>query len=73
MKMLRKNGAIRLQMSVYEVNNTQRVLDNLKVKIEDVFMPLFSGGDSVMIFETKNENIIKYGNAIHRDKDILYF
>lgn len=73
MKMLRKNGAIRLQMSVYEVNNTQRVLDNLKVKIEDVFMPLFSGGDSVMIFETKNGNIIKYGNAIHRDKDILYF
>jgi len=33
-KMLTKNGAIRLQYSVYEVNNTNRHLDNLIVKIE---------------------------------------
>ena len=33
-KMLTKNGAIRLQYSVYEVNNTNRILDNLMIKIE---------------------------------------
>lgn len=72
-KMLVKNGAIRLQFSVYEMNNTQRLMDNIRVKIETVFSKLFSGADSVMIFDVNNNNIIKYGNAIHRDTDIVYF
>lgn len=71
-KMLTKNGAIRLQFSVYEVNNTQRQIDNLIVKIETKFTPQFTGADSVMIFETNINNIRKYGNAIHRDKDLLF-
>ncbi len=72
-KMLTKNGAIRLQMSVYEVNNTKRILDNISLKIETVFSPLFDGGDSVVIFNVSNTNIVKYGNAIHRDKDVVFF
>lgn len=72
-KMLTKNGAIRLQMSVYEVNNTKRIMDNLNEKIKGVFMPLFTGADSVMIFTAQNDNVIKYGNAIHRDKEVVYF
>ena len=32
-KMLRSQGAIRLQFSVYEVNNTQRIVNNIKTKI----------------------------------------
>lgn len=72
-KMLMKNGAIRLQMSVYEFNNTQRLMDNIRTKINSTFKKLFSGADSVMIFEVNNEKIEKYGNAIHRDKDIVYF
>ena len=46
-KMLTKNGAIRLQYSVYEVNNTNRMLDNLMIKIEQ-FASRFSGEDSVI-------------------------
>ncbi len=72
-KMLVKNGAIRLQFSVYEVNNTKRVLDNIVVKIESVFGPKFGGGDSVMIFDVHNSHILKFGNAIHRDVDVVYF
>lgn len=72
-KMLRKQGAIRLQFSVYEVNNTQRVIDNIKLNITDKFSKLFTGADSVMIFEVSNHNVQKFGNAIHRDKDIVYF
>lgn len=71
-KMLTKHGAIRLQYSVYEFNNTKRLIGNIIVKIENVYEKQFSGADSVMIFDVQNDNIIKYGNAIHRDKEILY-
>ena len=71
-KMLTKHGAIRLQYSVYEFNNTKRLIGNIIVKIENVYATHFSGADSVMIFDVQNDNIIKYGNAIHRDKEILY-
>ncbi|MCE2615803.1 CRISPR-associated endonuclease Cas2 [Bacteroidaceae bacterium 14-104] len=71
--MLTKNGAIRLQFSVYEVNNSNRILDNLVIKIEDEFTKLFEGGDSVIIFDASGIKLRKYGNAIHRDVDIVYF
>lgn len=71
-KMLTSNGAIRLQYSVYEVNNTKRVMENLKLKI-DSFAKEFTGADSVIVFDVANVNLQKYGNAIHRDADIFYF
>lgn len=71
-KMLTKNGAVRLQFSVYEVNNTSRVINNIIVKIEDVFSKHFSGADSVVVFDIGNAKIQRFGNAIHRDKDVVY-
>lgn len=71
-KMLRSQGAIRLQFSVYEVNNTQRIINNIKINILDKFSKLFSGADSVLIFDAPNAKVEKYGNAIHRDADIVY-
>lgn len=70
-KMLTKNGAVRLQYSVYEVNNTNRVLENLMLKI-DQFATKFDGGDSVIVFDVSDVKLKKYGNAIHRDVDIVY-
>ena len=70
--MLRMNGAIRLQYSVYEINNTTRIIDNLLIKIEE-FSKQFSGEDSVIIFDVTSVRLKKYGNAIHRDVDIVYF
>ncbi len=72
-RMLQKNGAIRLQFSVYEVSNSSRILDNIKLKIEKEFSPLFNFDDSVVIFKVNDNDIIKYGNAIHRDEAIIYF
>ena len=72
-KMLTKNGAVRLQYSVYEVNNTSRVINNIIVKIEDGFAKQFTGGDSVAIFDIGNSKVMKFGNAIHRDQDVVYF
>lgn len=71
-KMLTRSGAIRLQYSVYEFNNTRRLISNLEIQIKEKFMPLFSGGDSVMIFNCDNNDVIKYGNAIHRDKNVVF-
>ncbi len=71
-KMLRSQGAIRLQFSVYEVNNTQRIIDNIRLQIVDRFSKLFTGADSVMIFDAPNAKIQKFGNAIHRDMDVVY-
>lgn len=71
-KMLRSQGAIRLQFSVYEVNNTQRIIDNIKVQIVERFSKLFTGADSVLIFDAPNAKIQKFGSAIHRDMDVVY-
>lgn len=72
-KMLTRNGAIRLQYSVYEINNTERVMKNLLVLIEDKFSKEFGGDDSVIIFDVSSVKLKKYGNAIHRDQDVVYF
>ena len=71
-KMLRSQGAIRLQFSVYEVNNTQRIIDNIKINIIERFSKLFTGADSVLIFDSPNAIVEKFGNAIHRDKEVVY-
>lgn len=70
-RMLTKHGAIRLQYSVYEVTNTQRVISNLCTKIES-YAKHFNLSDSVIIFDIEKERLRKYGNAIHRDKDIVF-
>ncbi len=71
-KMLVRNGAIRLQYSVYEVNNSKRVMDNISLRIDE-FMKDCEGSDSIIIFDIAAIKLKKYGNAIHRDKDIVYF
>lgn len=71
-KMLKKNGAIRLQFSVYEISNTKRIVDNLIAKI-DAYTKHFTADDSVILFDVDTDKLTKYGNAIHRDKPIVYF
>lgn len=70
-RMLTKNGAIRLQYSVYEVINTKRVVDNLLIKIES-YAKHFTADDSVIVFDVSADKLKKYGNAIHRDTDVVY-
>lgn len=70
-KMLKSNGAIRLQFSVYEVRNTKRIINNLMSKIE-AYAKHFTA-DSVILFDIEAEKLTKYGNAIHRDQDVVYF
>ena len=71
-KMLKSNGAIRLQFSVYEVRNTKRIVNNLISKIE-AYAKHFTADDSVILFDIEAEKLTKYGNAVHRDQDVVYF
>lgn len=72
-KMIQKQGAVRLQFSVYEIVNTKRVFDNMLILIEDFISKYLTGADSVVIFDVSNVKLRKYGNAIHRDQDVVYF
>lgn len=72
-KLLQKNGAIRLQYSVYEVVNTIRIFDNMLILIEDFVKRHLTGADSIIIFDVNSVKLRKYGNAIHRDVDVVYF
>jgi CRISPR-associated protein Cas2 len=70
-KFLLKYGN-RLQYSVYEIKNSKRVIENLKVKIESYFAKSFEQSDSVFIFITGAScEIIKYGYAKNEDSDLI--
>lgn len=61
----------RLQYSVYEIKNSDRVLNIITEKVKADFEPLFTNADSVMIFRFHEREVLRFGNAIHRTGDLL--
>lgn len=61
----------RLQYSVYEIRNSERVLNIITEKIRAEFESQFTGGDSVMIFRFSEREVLRFGNATHRNSDLL--
>ena len=53
--------------------DTDEGLYHATPQTQGAFAKHFDGGDSVIVFDVTNENLKKYGNAIHRDTDIVYF
>ena len=47
-------------------------MDILVVKVE-AFSKYFTADDSVLIIEADGKYIRKFGNAIHKDKPVVYF
>ena len=70
--MLAKHGAIRLQYSVYEIKNTKRIVDNMLIKNRHLRQTVFTMDDSVVIFDVADNAITKFGNSVHRDRDVVY-
>lgn len=73
-KFLEKFG-YRLQYSVFQIKNSERILKNIQVEIEGKFKKHFSGADSIMIIpisEVNEEKILKFGYAKDMDEDILF-
>ena len=66
-KFIKKYGH-RLQYSVFEIDNSKRILDNVKREITNSFEQDFGQTDSVMIIETsENCKITKWGYAKNDD------
>ncbi len=62
----------RLQYSVFEIRNSDRVLENICTQITASFEKKFSQTDSVLIFDlSKQCKITRYGYAKNTETDLL--
>lgn len=70
-KYIKKYG-YRLQYSVYEINNSPKILTNIITGIKNRFEKSFSQTDSIIIFKLSNTcEIIKFGYAKNDESDII--
>jgi CRISPR-associated protein Cas2 len=73
-KFLEKHG-YRLQYSVFQLKNSERILNIVLAEIEGRFLKRFTESDSVLIVPISSadeKKIIKMGCAKHLDDDILF-
>jgi len=74
-KFLKKFGH-KVQYSVYELRNSNRVLQNVIRQIELSFAKDFKLTDNVLIFpvcEGCKKRILRYGSAIHDEEKVVVF
>ena len=70
-KYIRKFGHM-LQYSVYEIENSDRILNNIITDINNKWLKQFDQTDSVYVFKMSSScKIKKYGYARNEDSDIL--
>lgn len=65
----------RVQLSVFKIQNSQRVLNNIIEEIEQIYKKKFSKTDTVYVFQickSCESKIKKYGFAVHEDQDVIY-
>lgn len=71
-----KSYGRKIQYSIYEIKNSQRVLRNVLKEIELRYEKTFEGSESVLIFQTCgtcNKNIVRYGSACNEEKEVVFF
>lgn len=62
----------RIQFSIYEIDNSKKILDNIIIDINNKFLKTFDERDSIYIFNLSNScKIQKFGYAIHEETDLL--
>ena len=62
----------RLQFSVYEIDNSERILNNIITDIENKYSKVFDQTDSIYIFQLSSScKTIKYGYARNEDSDLI--
>jgi CRISPR-associated protein Cas2 len=74
-KLLKKYGR-RLQYSVFEIKNSQRILDNLQKEIDLKYKPHFTKNDSIVIIyvcEACKKKVKRYGYAANEEQEVLFF
>ena len=61
-----------LQYSVYEIDNSERILDNIITDLNNKWLKEFDETDSVYVFKLGNScKIEKFGYARHEDDDLI--
>jgi CRISPR-associated protein Cas2 len=66
----------KIQYSVYRINNSARVLQNIQNEIKFKYKKRFKPADSVYVFQickACNDKILKYGQCVYEDKDVIIF
>jgi len=74
-KFLKKYGR-RLQYSVFEMKNSQRILENIKIEINHNFRKKFTKNDSVIIYgmcRSCDSKTIRYGYSVQEEQKVVYF
>ena len=62
----------RIQYSVFKIDNSKRILDNIICDLENTFAKSFDEEDSVYIFCLSSTcNVRRYGYAKHEEEDII--
>jgi len=70
-KYIRRFGR-RVQYSVYEIDNSSRILDNVMSDIRNQFMSKFGETDSILIMNLSQTcEVIRMGYAIHEEEDLI--
>ena len=65
----------RIQYSVWQVRNSQRVLQNILTEVELKYKKEFGNGDSIYIFQmcqSCDKKIKRYGYAKHEESDLIF-
>ena len=63
----------RLQYSVFQIRNSERMLSNVISEIEGYYAKHFTQSDSVIIFSlSKTYKVIKFGYAKNDNKDLIF-
>lgn len=74
-KFIQKYGR-RIQYSVYEIRNSERVLQNILNEIELIYKKKFTGADSIVIIpisEADKKKVKRYGYAENEEKEVVIF
>lgn len=62
----------RIQYSVFEIDNSNKMLNNIIHDIENQFSRKFSNEDSVYVFKMSSScEIFRYGYAKNEEKDVI--
>ena len=63
----------RIQYSVFEIENSKKLLDNIMCDINNNYSKRFNEMDSVYIFNLSSScEIVRYGYAKHEEEDVFF-
>lgn len=63
----------RLQFSVYEIRNSKRIIEIVRLEIKEKFEKEFKQSDSVLIFQLNDSaKILRFGYAKNEEDDLVF-